>query len=194
MRTSGSILHKKVALEECFIEDSSKFYSVINPKNLVQKRKNCKECRLHGCRKMHLIAVTPDGYFSTRNVLDINDNTIFNVDFNDDITELDDEGDNQVEVDDVENDRNDDGTLDKNVLFEVIEVGDYIGLRCPPKSIELFYVVQVLEKGIALNAMNTSSCLIHEGEPYVKVKYLEKTFEGKNGEILDFKNLRSSIC
>ena len=66
---------------------------------------------------MHLIAVTPDGYFSTRNVLDINDNTLFNVDFND-ITELD----------DVENDCNDDGTLDKNVLFEVVEIGDYIGL------------------------------------------------------------------
>ena len=49
-----------------------------------------------------------------------------------------------------------------------------------PKASNFFVVVQVLENGIALNAMNNSSCLIHEGEPYVKIKYLEKTFEGKN--------------
>ena len=72
-------------------------------------------------------------------------------------------------------------------MYEVIENGDYIGLRCPPESIEFFYVVEVLQKGIASKTIQTSSSKIFEGEPYIKVKYLERTCEGKN--FVKFKNL-----
>ena len=50
----------------------------------------------------------------------------------------------------------------------------YIGLRSPPSSIELFFVVKVIGKDIAVVPMtDKSGHTIEAGEPYLRVIYLD---------------------
>ena len=53
----------------------------------------------------------------------------------------------------------------------------FIGLRCPTSSLELFYVVEVLDKGEALTDIETQSSCIYAGERFLRVRYLEKSHE-----------------
>ena len=143
----------KYVLENHFKENATKLFRVINPQDLIDKRKDLKSNKLEGCRKMHMIEVDQDGDFTTRVVLDVHDESLCSLNF------AGDEGtgdcfDNDFEGDeDVEEQVN--SSLDRQILYEVIENGDYIGLRCPPESIELFYVVEVLQKGIASKTIQT---------------------------------------
>ena len=41
--------------------------------------------------------------------------------------------------------------LDPNTVFEIVDVGDYVGLRTPKNAIEQFYIAEMLGKGIAEN-------------------------------------------
>ena len=54
-------------------------------------------------------------------------------------------------------------------------------MRCPENSIELFFVGEVLTKGVASQDMEDENghCVL-EGERYHEVNYLEKDREGKN--------------
>ena len=62
-----------------------------------------------------------------------------------------------------------------NYLFEVITPGTFVVMQCPENSIELFFVGEVLTKGVASQDMEDENghCVL-EGEIYLEVNYLEK--------------------
>ena len=71
--------------------------------------------------------------------------------------------------------------MDSSVLNEIIEVGSYIGLRSPTSSIELFYLVEVVDKGVSQECIKTTSGVIQIGESFLKVRYLEKVQDNRKG-------------
>ena len=125
---------------------------------------------------MHMIRVHANGLFITKNVLHVNDKSLFTFNFEDEDLLVD---DCESDDDSGEGEINDDNALDKNVIYDIIEPETYIGLRCPPESMELFYVVEVLENGVASYDIKAPSSCILKGEKYVKVRYLEKTHGNK---------------
>ena len=161
----------KMALEEDFKNGSGNTYRVVEADKLKIERRRRKESKIPGCKKMHLICVDVNGLFTTKNVLHVNDKSLFTFNFEDEDLLVD---DCESDDDSGEGEINDDSALDKNVVYDIIEPETYIGLRCPPESMELLYVVEVLEKGVDIKA--PSSCIL-KGEKYVKVRYLEKTHE-----------------
>ena len=67
------------------------------------------------------------------------------------------------------------------ILMTVIETGTYIGLRSPPSSFELFYIVKVVSKEVAAeNIVDCHSHAVTTGEKYVRGFYLEKVGKQKN--------------
>ena len=78
------------------------------------------------------------------------------------------------------------------ILMTVIETGTYIGLRSPPSSFELFYIVKVVSKEVAAeNIVDCHSHAVTTGEKYVRGFYLEKVGETK--KIIKFKELKDYV-
>ena len=77
------------------------------------------------------------------------------------------------------------------MVNEVIERETFVGLRSPPRSIELFFVVKVINKEIANEMMKDSyGHIIAKGEPYLTVVYLEfKSQSRKNVQFGMSRNL-----
>ena len=167
----------KVALEDHFKGDKQKSYRLVDPNGLRLARMKRKGYEIKGCKKMHMICVDKSGTFYTKELLHVSDKSLFSFDF-----ENDDIGDYRELADDEEREAEnlDDYVLSTDILYEVIEASSYIGLRIDAeedKSSELFYVVEVLEKGEAPKNIETPTSCIFKGERYVKVQYLQKSHE-----------------
>ena len=68
------------------------------------------------------------------------------------------------------------------IMFEIIHPVSFIGLRSPPSSLELFFVVMVLAKNIAEEYITDKyGHAIASGESYLTVAYLDKVNENNNG-------------
>ena len=96
-----------------------------------------------------MIAVDKHGVFTTRIILDPNDDQLLNLYFNvpsdnvdESITEILEEPEKVLDLPKVE------VSSLPPMLFEITPLYLYIGLRSPPSSLELFFVVKVLAKNI----------------------------------------------
>ena len=173
-----------VYCQKHFEGDSSKSYHLIDPESTASERQKPREAHpLAGCMKYHMIAVDKHGVFTTRIVLDPNDDQLLNLYFNvpadnvdESITEILEEPEKVLDLPEVE-----DSSLPP-MLFEITPLCSYIGLRSPPSSLELFFVVKVLAKNIAYECINDKyGHVIVPGEPYFTVMYLDKVTENKSG-------------
>ena len=62
------------------------------------------------------------------------------------------------------------------MLYEVTEADSFVGLRSPPKSIELFFVVKVVAKNIAAHVIEDEfGHKIRPNEPYLHLDYKHQT-------------------
>ena len=160
-------------LQTFFQNDESKHYHLIDPKDNAEKRKQFRQGHeIKGCRKLHLISVSSSGVFTTKTILNSEDNNLLNLHFD---TEVDLDDSMNAEVDDLftHSNANEDEVIDSSVLFSVIEPETYIGL--PTSSLELFFVIKVVSKRIAeVNKVDTHGHAIIAGEAYVVGNYLEK--------------------
>ena len=129
------------------------------------KRKELySEYPIVGCRKMHLISVDIHGNFATRNILRSDEINLLSSNF--EVNELE-------KMNDVFEDNCDD-VIDKDMLYEIIEPGTYIGLRTP-SSLELFYLFRVISKDVAPEHMvDRRGHGVTNGEKYITGIYLEK--------------------
>ena len=141
--------------------------------------------KIKGCRKKHLISISPEGKVFTLQFL-FDDDNIFTLNFKEvsNFVNVTDDPDENEEVEDEDDEVYSRGLgemFDKSVIFDVISEGTYIGLRSPPGSLELFYVVKVSKKGIAKENMSDDyqHCIV-AGEPYFAGHYLEKEKECRN--------------
>lgn len=159
-----------------FADDMTKHYHIIDSETTSNQRKQQRTGHiLKGCMSFHMISVNPDGVFTTKQVLDISDSTLTSLDFSGDVIE------EQVEEVVEELFAENEEILDHQgndqlapMLYEVIEPDTYVGLRSPPSSLELFFVVKVLNKSIA-NEYIEDECGhgILPKEPYLTVLYLD---------------------
>ena len=141
--------------------------------------------KIKGCRKKHLISISSDGKVFTLQFL-FDDDNIFTLNFKElsnFVNVITDDPDENEEVEDKDEvySRGLGEMFDKNVIFDVISEGTYIGLRSSPGSLELFYVVKVSKKGIAKENMidDYQHCIV-AGKPYFAGHYLEKEKECRN--------------
>ena len=71
--------------------------------------------------------------------------------------------------------------IDEYEVLNFVEANSYVAIRAPSNSLELFYLMQVVEKGIAESNLYESAkehCIL-EGEPYVIARWLSLIKEGK---------------
>ena len=100
---------------------------------------------------------------------------------------------NTMEENDVE-DENDSDDDDENIidegdvitnrntyLYDVIETGTFVAMRCPTNSLELFFLGVVLSKDVAfIDKMDHNGHCVLKGDKFIEVHYLEKDNEGKH--------------
>ena len=66
-------------------------------------------------------------------------------------------------------------TLNTHTVFELLKPGNFVGLRSPQKSIEMFFICEVIDKGVASeNLTDAYGHRILASERYAEIKYLEK--------------------
>ena len=69
---------------------------------------------------------------------------------------------------------------DLDCLYETIESGTFIAMRCPSNSLELFFVGEVVFKQVAEDDQeDLNGHFVFKGEKYPEINYLEKYQEGK---------------
>ena len=146
-----------------------------------QRRKIRKEHKTEGCQKMHMISVNADGELTTRIFMDSTDENLINLNFDDG------EADENINLPpEIENmygddvlDEEDNGVVEKDTLFSYPNT--FIGLQSPPNSLESFYVVKVLSKGLDEHDISDQfGHTVLAGEQYVSGYYPYLTlFEGK---------------
>ena len=112
----------KCALDIHFKDDVTKVFHVIEPEALAKEKKKRKKLQIKGCKKMHMISVDKDGWFTMRVVLHVNEKSLISLEFNNEIIDAQlDVTDTLYDHDDsekVDEDTND-GTLDRKVLSDV---------------------------------------------------------------------------
>ena len=176
-----------------FENDDSKSYFCVDEKVLADIRKKPRdEYKIEGCLKIHMISVNKNGDFTTRNILKTDENLLLL-----DTENLENEEEamfsifnNEHDFDDGNNADSD--VIDSDVLITFIETGTCIGLRSPPSSFELFYIVKVVSKEVAAeNIVDCHSHAVTTGEEYVRGFYLEKVGETK--KIIKFKELKDYV-
>ena len=172
-------------LREHFRNDNSKSFHVIHASDIANLRKQKKdEFIIPGCRKMHLIAVSSNGTFINRTVLDTSDSKLLErniFDSNDDeelplvLQILGKDGDNEVDNDEIIDNAD---IIDGGVLFSIIT--PFVALRAAPKSLESFYVMKVVSKDIASeHLLDGYGQAVVFGEKFITGFYLNKYIETK---------------
>ena len=135
-----------------------------------------------------LIAANPYGEIMTRNILDIEDESVLHCKFNktahsvmlnDDIDSDSDSDSSDREVDDDDEQKEDDiSSLQltrSDAIYEMVTEGSYVALRSMASSIELFFLAKVISKNVAYSNINDGNGHgILSGEKYLTVAYLEK--------------------
>ena len=164
-------------LKKCFIDDDSKYHFVVDPKTTAAIRENArKEHKIKGCRSSHVIVFTAGGDVFTRKVIDgskemmelkfdESNNSSYNDDDSDD--EEQQEGPEDVTYIDI---------IHAPGIYAEIKEGSFVGIRAPAGSQDLFYVVEVIEKGIASEHMSNdldNHCIL-KGQHYLIGCWLER--------------------
>ena len=164
-------------LQQYFLDDESKEHHLVDEAENAKVRANERgELEIKPCRKFHVIGVNEDDVF-TKKLYFTNPNIISTIfDFNDEDTlkntsaDVDDDVDEEPAF-----------SLNQDTVFELVEPGTFVGMRSPQNAIEPFFIVEVLNKGIAEESISdifghTILC----GEQYAEVCYLQKKDQKKN--------------
>ena len=154
-------------------DDNTKFYHYVNDESTAILRKNNerKDHPLPGCTAAHLITFKPDG--SAKLTLSLkNLDSSFNTD------EFD------FDAKDIENNDDDESVCD--IVYDVekldlIEINSYVAIKAPSSSFEMFYIMKIINKGIATENISDSSNehFVMTGEPYLIGKWVSFSHEGK---------------
>ena len=165
-------------LTQNFSTGNSKKYHLVDAAETAYIRGNKRaEFELRPWRKFHVIAVNKDGtfskilYFTNPDIV----TTIFdlNNDANDNANTDEDAHDKQIDESTI--------SLNHDTVFELVEPGTFVGMRNPHNAIEPIFIVEVVSKGNATEAISdVSGHTILCGEQYVEVCYLQKRDEKRN--------------
>jgi hypothetical protein len=159
---------------------NKEYYFVDEVETAKRRRKKAMELKREGCMSFCLMAVNSEGQWMVRQHLDIDDDNIVNMTFDDpeylyDI--------NNIEYEEYD----DDEDIVKNmvpipdeqcfpVIFEMVEPKTFIGLRSDSESLEEFYIVEVVYKRVAEDyEKDDHGHVISKGVPFFCVNYLEKS-------------------
>ena len=164
-------------------DDKNKYFLVDETKN-AEKRRVKKEDRaqrpIPGSSKLHLIAVSSTGEWLTKQFLWTIDEEIMSLRIDGDvIAEVDDDG--------IEEDMEDDphviidNVCFNNIKFDFLTIGAYVALYSPTSGFEPFYLVEVLDKGIAKKRMEDEHAHnIPASQHFMLGCYFEKDQEKRN--------------
>ena len=153
------------------------YYFIDEPDTAARRRKGKKGLKREGCRRFCLMAVNKLGQWMVRDVLDVEDENLVNLTF-DDIEDCYDTNDIQwTEIEETIHTREIPDELVLPIVYEVVSPEDFVALRSESESLEDFYLVQVVSKGVAdeYGIEDDQGHVIAKGEPYFFVKYLEKS-------------------
>jgi hypothetical protein len=169
-------------LKNHFKDEDNKMYSWIDQEVTALQRTTAKELRpqiqIHGCSKLHLIAVSPTGEWLKKMILTPSDSKIMNLEMDIEDATLD-----ELIDDGLENEENED-TLTADMIrggdlkFESITENSFITLLSSSSGFEQFYLIKVLEKGVAEKLLiDKHGHNIEAGHRYILGSYYEKTNE-----------------
>ena len=134
-----------------------------------KRRKTCGTHIINGSRKMHLIAVSPDGKFFTTEHYKCEE-YVLNLSFFENQLQTNITEDNREENEDHEEEVEDTVCGEahrKKYLNNVIDSGTFVAMRCPANSLEQFFVGEVLMKEISVeNKTDCNGHFILKGEKY----------------------------
>ena len=162
-----------------FMSDVTKeYFLLVDKMAATQRAEGRQEYPIRGCQAEHVLSFNPQGCAMIKNLKDY-------------VNEVD-GGDYEEEESDVANDDNDEEENDNWILtapaiFETIEEDSFVAIRAPPSSMELFYVMKVLKKGIATTNLSDSAKqhFVVEGEPYIIGKWV--SFISENRKYAQYK-------
>ena len=179
-------------LKNHFQDDNKKHYFLVDENATAAMRKKMKKCEeIKGCMSFHIIGTNPEGGIMTRKQLSIEDSKLMNLEFEANYKPSDDSS-----IDGVEEELPqyaDADPVSHPLVFEIIQEGTFVAMRSAKNSTELFYISEVVGKGVAPTYIEDASGHgIAAGEVYVTVKYLEKQSEKKDKVIYKYSKAKPS--
>ena len=132
--------------------------------------------------KLHMVSVNKFGQWTKKVTPGIENENVFTLDFDENDTEDDlfDDAEACSDTEELENDGNEvEFELQNNSAFlkhGFVEISCFVGLKPPPSAFELFYLVKIINKGVAAEqSSDTKGYSIEEGQLYFIGTYYEKT-------------------
>ena len=172
-----------------FSADSTKKYFQVDPEPNAEKRKVKKKDRaqhpIQGSSKLHLVAISPNGEWLTRQYLHVTDEEVMNLRIDgDDIAEVDDDAEELEEDVELEEEEDPQVIIDRarfdGAKFEFLTTGSYVALYSGGQF-EQFYLVEVLDKGVSeTNMKDNHGHVIPANHHYITGSYFEKDHEKRN--------------
>ena len=166
-------------LEEIHEGDTQKYFKHLPSEKIEQARQNKENgVRIVGCQKSRMISLFPDGSWQIKRHLCSCD-PCKHGEFSKCVGELSDHSIPDEIIDDNIDllDENDD--MDPE-MYTFIEENSYIALYSAPNSLELFYIVKVVKKTIAVDDIDIYGHTVPNGSEYIEGHYLEKINEKKD--------------
>ena len=81
-----------------------------------------------------------------------------------------------------------------SMIYEVVEVGKFVGLLSSRNSSELFYLAEVEEKGIAKeDIQDWAGHHVLKGEEYMRVRYLELQSAKKDKVVYKYSKAKPAL-
>ena len=158
-------------------DDTSKNFFLIDQEDTASIRDTGRdEHPVKGSFAAHILIFMPTGTISLRNTINGTEELV-NLNFTSD--------NNQEIPDDDEDDIEDQlQTLDHfstSAIFSLITEGTYIAIKSPVGSLELFFIMKVVKKGIAIENMSDSANehFVLKGETYLVGKWFSFQHEGE---------------
>ena len=184
-----------------FIHDSSKQHYIIDPVvAAVIRKKPRKKSLIKGCKSAHVIAFHPDGTFSKCDLIDDSEESRILNFGGDDISDDDNVKNEKSEIEDVEeyeDEINDDDevNIDTSMIFSWIDEGSYVAIRSPVGSLDFFFIMKILKKGIATENMSESANehFVLEGESYLIGRWYSFQYEKKSYVQYEAKNTEDAL-
>ena len=135
-----------------------------------------------------MIGTSPKGELMTRKHLFIEDEHLFNLTFEPNYKCID-EAAHEPEI---LNEEFEDVSMKTSMIYEVVEVGKFVGLLSSRNSSELFYLAEVEEKGIAKED-DWAGHHVLKGEEYMRVRYLELQSAKKDKVVYKYSKAKPAL-
>ena len=163
------------------LNDSKEFNLIPQEKTAIERAKGREGHKIPGCSSAHIISFYPDGAVTKQNspkytLLDNRLATCDNVTYEDEV-----DCRNDVESDCRSDDKDDwSGCLDATYIVNCVEENSFVAIKAPPNSVELFYIMKIVKKGIADDMFDsTKEHFVLKGEPYLVGKWISYQRERK---------------